>query len=419
MVRRSRLPDEVGEQVIDWCHRAIYSAIWIPEVQAVYDVLRACCLTCRTWLPRSRLNLYSVIMLRTYDQVGLFLKTIIAHRFLADFAHTLHVRYYYTSDSDMPVQEAECKPEDGCGYVPFAHPELVRNLRNLRSLVLGPVLMWDAFPPDYHRLIAGWSITELRLSAWFQTLTHLFHLVWAFPNLERLHLVRLLFHQPPLSEAEFTRIATFTTKRQFCKRLRRVEFEHDYISLSNFPPKNAFGDCVEELAIHWSGTCGPEDSEDETTRPAEYPQALQEYISRQTSLRSLELLIHTDPPPAPGKDGRDDIFPWVTSLLSRTQTHRALHTICLRFWPWWPEWDFPRIGRYAFLRALVTPALQDLVYGLPALLRLVVEVPYCPGDSADHPAWWARAIRGRLPNLRAEITVVLRRIDAEVLFLVG
>ncbi|KAI0676067.1 hypothetical protein C8Q78DRAFT_367116 [Trametes maxima] len=413
MFHRPHLPDEICETVIDWCHQAIYSAVWIPEIQAVYDVLLSCCLACRIWLPRSRLNLYSVIMLRTYDQVGLFLKTVIAHPFLADFVHTLHVRYYYTSDLGVPIQEAECKPEDGCGYVPFAHPGLVQNLRNLRSLVLGPVLMWDAFPPGYHRLISGWPITELRLSVWFQSLTHLFHLVWAFPNLERLHLVRLLFRQRPLSDAEYARINTLAAKRQFCKRLRRIEFEHDYTALLNFPPSNAFGDRVEELIIHWSGAYGPDDPKDETVLSTEHLRALQEYLAGQTSLQSLELLIHADPPLAFRKDGRVDIFAWITSLLSGSRTHGTLHSIHLCFWPWWAEWDFERMGRHAFLRALVTFDFRELVYGLPALKRLCIELPYCPGDTADDPAWWMRAIRGRLPKLGAEIIVVLRRVEAE------
>lgn len=142
-----RLPVEVIEEIIDSCvsHAAVPNH---EQVLRAYQVLCTCSLICRDLLPRSRKNLYSVVMFRCSEQVDKLLATLTSNPSLGELVRALRVD---------PSQDKT----SGGKYIPFARSELVSKVPNVQTLVVK--VDWSLYPPWYHRLASLYPITELFL----------------------------------------------------------------------------------------------------------------------------------------------------------------------------------------------------------------------------------------------------------------
>lgn len=169
-----RLPVEVWEIVIDFaCSDDNYRR---------YDTLRACALTCRAWLPRSRVNLFRRVRFRRPNQVNRLLHLISDYPVLADNVLELH------------VTPAETHKH---GWFPFANAPLVQKLKNVRKLRLSEV-QWNALPPTYYTFIGKYArVSSMELAnVVFHSARDFLHLLWALPALERLDCGLNHFTQP-------------------------------------------------------------------------------------------------------------------------------------------------------------------------------------------------------------------------------
>ena len=121
----SRLPIELCELIIDRV-RDPQALPWWARLQLVFQIrwhagspsdlerahlhtLRACALTCSSWLPRARANLFHTAVFEDQKDVDRFVCSIAENRLLADLVRELVVDF-------------------AGGYVPFAQGSLVRNV---------------------------------------------------------------------------------------------------------------------------------------------------------------------------------------------------------------------------------------------------------------------------------------------------
>ncbi|KAI0772324.1 hypothetical protein BD413DRAFT_39871 [Trametes elegans] len=366
-----RLPDELCELVIDHCSRGIDTPDLISDS---HSVLRACCLTCRAWLPRSRLQLYSCIRFRRHDQVDAFLETITALPFLGNHAEQLSV------SPDIATE----------AYIPFARTELVQRLRRVRTLVL--FVSWDKYPPGYHALAAQYPITELHLLVSFRRESDLFRVLSAFRNVERLHA------SPWLSRADgrMTSSAFMRYRPRFAS-LKALEIRSDSFLLYDCPLNLAFGPTLTELSLRWNS---------DYMFPG-ISAGFLDYVSQLHALQTLiftftfKLRTHLDQKDAAFSD-------WTASIISRTRGHSSLRTISLRFWQPGADWQDEPLSRRDFLDNLLSRAVQRSLNSPQHLRKVVLEVSEGAGDPPDAGVWWSREIHKRLPRLNAQIRVVLR-----------
>jgi len=94
--RRPRLPTETCEHIIDFC--AYDSWLYCRP-----QTLRACALTCRAWLPRSRFHLYRGISLCNASHYHNFLSTVKANPLLSTFVHELDLGEPVTLDDEKVI----------------------------------------------------------------------------------------------------------------------------------------------------------------------------------------------------------------------------------------------------------------------------------------------------------------------------
>lgn len=202
-----RLPVEVYENIIDFCRptgiQLHANGLAEPVTKASSATLSACCRTRKSWLSRSRYRLYSVVVLQNFDDASIFLATITQHPSLAAFTHTICIA--------------------GSSYTPYARPELVEALPNLRTLHLSEI-PWRQYPHRYCLDIAKYSITELHVCMVEQELGDLLRVVWSLRNLQSLRLMSTGARSQTLSVEEARQIQTLAERhRHCCAALRRLE----------------------------------------------------------------------------------------------------------------------------------------------------------------------------------------------------
>ncbi|OJT01868.1 hypothetical protein TRAPUB_7645 [Trametes pubescens] len=229
-------------------------------------------------------------------------------------------------------------------YIPFVSEGLARRLPNIRTLWL--VLGWARYPPKDLTMVGQYPITQLYIH--FQQPTvrnfgNLFRLVVALLNLRQLHAA-------PYSHGRFLKPVSYC------------------------PPLS--------------------DAEVLRTTPA----ARQPPILEPENLHCYAL---------GGSDDGTVFYPWITSALSRAQTHAALRVVRLRFWRPGSVWTCAPMSRYGFLDMLATCALEDALCSIPNLSQLVVELPAGPGDAPDVWRWWEAELRKRFVRLKAQISATV------------
>lgn len=174
------LPIELCERVIDALHcpgddETPYS--WCRWMRFIsYPAWRRTSLVCYAWLQRSRFNLFYEVRLDKRSQVDLLLRTLSKTPCLADLILGLTIDPYPES-----WREA---------YVPFAHANLARLLRNCISLRLTTSLRWSNYPPQYSDLAfchyQGRNITHFSVYITTTTCAAIFRLIRSLPVLREL-----------------------------------------------------------------------------------------------------------------------------------------------------------------------------------------------------------------------------------------
>lgn len=208
-----RLPVEVCERIIDFVGYGRSDRFHFPSH---LNDLRACALTCRNWLPRSRLNLYRCVWFQERCQLERVSQNIADHPFLAEFVQELFLgrplkenpeQGHHTGaleirapasrfQRDLKLTSAK-KPMKDHYILPFAEDALVRALRNVRILTLSH-FPWHALHHRYHETAAQYRIVELNIiGACFKTLPDLLRVVWAFRHLRTLRLIDIKFEGTP------------------------------------------------------------------------------------------------------------------------------------------------------------------------------------------------------------------------------
>lgn len=210
-----RLPTEVCERIIDFTSYG-RSRFHFPSY---LGDLRACALTCRKWLPRSRLNLYRCVWFQERRNLERVSQAIANHPFLAEFVQELILgnpnpgcashRTHDPGSIAFKFFRAELVQELISGnpalisleeprkdqYIPFASDTLVRALQNVRVLTLSH-FHWHALHPRYHETAAQYSIVELNIiGGCFNTFPDLLRVVWAFHHLRTLRLIDVKFER--------------------------------------------------------------------------------------------------------------------------------------------------------------------------------------------------------------------------------
>ncbi|KAI0651043.1 hypothetical protein C8Q79DRAFT_931162 [Trametes meyenii] len=175
----SSLPHELWDSVIDHNRGHLDmnrsgSKDQFNSILESYRVLCACCLVCQAWLPRSRLNLYSIVFLQEYRHVEQFLYALVSLPFLADHAHTLVVG---------PSPLSRRFPT----HIPFVRSEFVLQLHNIKNLVL--CVDWKGYPSHYISLLAAYtSVTSLFVWGSYPAPQDIHRIYRIFKNVGYMHL---------------------------------------------------------------------------------------------------------------------------------------------------------------------------------------------------------------------------------------
>ncbi|KAI0355252.1 hypothetical protein OH77DRAFT_355061 [Trametes cingulata] len=241
----ARVPDDIWYLVIDSCDAESFKEE-LPRQGCRLDTLRACALTCRRWLPRSQLNLYSTVSFTRHAQVDMFLSTINARPDLADYTHTLLMRTYHRGD-----RFRQLTPE----YIPFARRELLRKLRNVRSLFVD-MAIWKSYPPGYAREVARYSITHLHiLISQHQYPPSLYRFVQAFKNLERLSIAAAKLHPdiPTDPGPLCTKVSIDISPKNLCTSLRVLDVNIPALMYMAHLSQYLLSAPAVDLVIRWKG----------------------------------------------------------------------------------------------------------------------------------------------------------------------
>ncbi|OSC97276.1 hypothetical protein PYCCODRAFT_1149908 [Trametes coccinea BRFM310] len=219
-----RLPKELWEHIIDHCVPPSLD-LYSEKQDLRYSIFEssitflACALTCRDWLARSLVNLYSVcIILEDYKSVDRLVEIITMRPHFAPFVRTLWVSpeafIYPGSHLGHPVEQ----------YIPFVRTELIHRLTNLHTIAyLGPY--WWPYPAVYNLHIARYrSLKTLYLACWFRSPTEMFRLIWTLEKLQDLHLHSVQFDVYPQDSLDptYERLRNLAIQRPRCKSLESL-----------------------------------------------------------------------------------------------------------------------------------------------------------------------------------------------------
>ncbi|KAI0793672.1 hypothetical protein C8Q74DRAFT_523330 [Fomes fomentarius] len=166
----SRLPIEICEHVIDSCYKN-------PDKYRLhggpYRIWCETALVCYDWLPRTQLNLFRDIEIRSASQLDLLLRTLSDTQHLADLVYG--------------VRFAPCESE----YIPFArllNPQLLKNCIRLNLVNIA----WKALPPRYaDRSLYPWrnlGIVHFAIELEQGCCASVLHFLYTLPLLQELTL---------------------------------------------------------------------------------------------------------------------------------------------------------------------------------------------------------------------------------------
>ncbi|KAI0369543.1 hypothetical protein BV20DRAFT_1053136 [Pilatotrama ljubarskyi] len=264
-------------------------------------------LTCQDWLPRSRLNLYRRVRLRSPGtQLSRFLGTLLALPHLAAYVEELIVGRSTAAVASSRAVSAEEK------YLPFTQQALLSRLRSLRRLEIC-CFHWQAHQPRYHALVAQYPVVELGLmGGYFRTMADLFRVVWSFNDLR---VLRLIDVEPPEKVGPPLEGVISMRPRLCGPNWRRMP------CAILVPPVGRFGTSLTKLKLTWARELGD--------RPTE---ALLAHVSALKSVRS----ITSGGSPAAGAAGRARTrhplsATYVTRVLRRMPADGSLGKVALDF----------------------------------------------------------------------------------------
>ncbi|KAI0674630.1 hypothetical protein C8Q78DRAFT_607570 [Trametes maxima] len=396
-----RLHDDICEYILNcmaWRNPPDTIFDWEDNIDDYYSVLRACCLTCRSWLSRSRFHLYTTVTFRRNADPDLFLSTITLRPFLAERVRFLRVHLR------------------NVGYIPFARTELVQKLRNVQSLRLASLRIdgFRDYPPRYHELVSSrFPITTLNIRAQFRKVGDLLRVIWAFRVLQDA-VVNSWFTSRSIRAEEAFQLCEVAGRSRRCSSLRKLELGPQLVPLSNFPPPLTFGTSIEELTLYWQ-----DDVAESTSRDTQF---ILDYVSSLHSLRCLTLTLWPASVEPPESAPENETFhAWAISVLSRVRGHSSLRLARLRLWPPVTTHDATLVLglRRSFGSPLATPNLSAVIAELPADCRLIVEVPSWPRGPPEHgvqygdvQTWWKRTLLGQDPGIAGKkLTIKVRTED--------
>lgn len=165
---RPRLPIELCEQVIDYASDG-------RHLLSTRTVL-ACCLTCRSWLPRGQYRLYQYIDIYTSTKLQSVNAALQSRRSLFPLVRYLWVR------TDNPDEEKDCIPALSITLF-FPRP-----LKNLRTLHFDNISLISTHSYFFRALPLHTSVTTLSLvRVSFSMGSQLTRLIRCFPSLSMLN----------------------------------------------------------------------------------------------------------------------------------------------------------------------------------------------------------------------------------------
>ncbi|KAI0352562.1 hypothetical protein OH77DRAFT_1428247 [Trametes cingulata] len=375
------LPDKLWDAIIDRCRPAAQVTRMEPEeakrhVYEAYETLRACSLTCGSWLSAARLSLYSAPILMNHSSVQKFLATMHSSPSLA-----AHVRSLVVIEG--PAAE----------FIPFARRELSRMLVNVRELTLA--VNWGLYPSHYRSFVGSYAITKLCVHR-FIAVDPLLRLVRALHRLEELQLEPP--HGPDATHCATPPQVLRTTSSQDNTPsirpsvLRTLTVGAVYAARADFTPRlKALGESVEELVVGW-----------EPSISAESLNALLEYIANNHSLKKLVLSFQAPSPStiteyASSPEGwLQSASAWIISVIQVTwQSHAQLNVICLRF----SQRGDGRL-KLPIFRDLIVQLLRTAVEEAPSGQQAFDRFPLEPPIVSETPEWWQAELRRPLPRPR-------------------
>ncbi|KAI0788393.1 hypothetical protein C8Q74DRAFT_678258 [Fomes fomentarius] len=170
-MHNSRLPIEICEHVIDACYHDPDGYDWLHRTS--YRTWCQTAVVCYDWLPRSQLNLFRDIDIRSASQLDLLLRT------LSDAPHL--------ADLVVGVKIAPLKSD----YIPFPrllNPQLLRNCIRVDLYEI----MWQAFPSRYaDRILYPWrnrAITHFAIELEQGSCASILRFLYTLPLLQKLTL---------------------------------------------------------------------------------------------------------------------------------------------------------------------------------------------------------------------------------------
>ncbi|RPD63504.1 hypothetical protein L227DRAFT_391923 [Lentinus tigrinus ALCF2SS1-6] len=241
-MQNARLPIELCELIIDYCYietvESHHAEDWV--VYPRYAALLACSLTCSDWLPRAHRNLYRHIWLRSSRTADLLERTLTSMPRLGPLVLELTVGARSTSN-----------------YISFARATFVRLLENIRYLHLH--WMSQYHPPQYHRRLHPFPITELFIHFRSLETGYILGDLWLIWSLPELRSCDILFPYGPGRSEHFSRAVhmaeTLIAQREesgvcICKNLHQLRLL-TYMSYvwAGFLPKGAFGRSIRHLHV--------------------------------------------------------------------------------------------------------------------------------------------------------------------------
>ncbi|TBU40803.1 hypothetical protein BD309DRAFT_992817 [Dichomitus squalens] len=254
------MPTEVWERVIDLCRtnwRLDGTRSTHPQVETqlrtdgTYETWQMCALVCKSWLPRSRYNLFAEVCISRPEQIDQLLRTLENHPTLAEHVVRLTIT--------LP-------PDATTGYIPFNRAPLSQILSNCRTLDLRGV-DWRHYHPRWHCLHSvphfSWAhVVELFLPIDYLTPGGAARLIWSHPALAYLTLFHGLSYYGKLRASSIPSIhpsyQTLASRRErprdACRNLSEVHIvTRSAVSTTiSFPLQHLLGHTVTRLTLAMS-----------------------------------------------------------------------------------------------------------------------------------------------------------------------
>ncbi|KAI0673241.1 hypothetical protein C8Q78DRAFT_710862 [Trametes maxima] len=379
MARSAQVPDEIWDLVIDYYEAQLDLNQWLIEerfrpVLDSYRTLCSCCLVCTAWLPRSRRNLYTTLILRRYEQIDQLLFALSSHSALSCHTRTLCV---------YSKQE----------FIPFAKFELVSQLTYVNTLLTW--VDWRLYPCHYPESIGRYPVSKLFLWGEVEKTDVFRRIVESFRGrIDNLSLVSWT-HIFSTSHAWYPYCPI--RRLNSWNPVRQLEIGERFLSSHNFPKWLALMTSVVDLTLYW----------DDLSFHKDDSSAVLNYVSSLHRLESLTLQITSKYYDYTfGADGRR-LPSWLTSTISQTRTHQNLHSVRISCWTLpGHSWRGSSLSRHVFLDTLFTQVFEERLCDVSALQRLAFDISiYDHDDSSLETRWWKERIREKLSSFKGEVSV--------------